>query len=1002
MSADEIPRRIKQDLRIVFPFVEVYLQAIVDGAAAYDGPEAKLAFTKGDRSATLYSVRDDSFGSAKKTRGDAFVGRRIADRYVLFRILGRGGHGEVWQAEDTLDQTFVAIKLLRSGTIDEPARVRREVSALRLLRIPGVVQMLDEGIDDGQPFMVMERISGHPFPGTSKSDWSKIEMVTRALLETLDRVHAVGVVHGDIKPGNVLVDVQGRPTLLDFSLARGPTLARETKVDDYIQGTPDYLAPEQIVGDALTPASDLYSLGVMLYEALSGRLPHETNDFQTLLRLRLTEAPPHLETIAPDVPKVIATTIDALLAREPKDRPQTAGELLERLRDRNAPAPNARGTFYGDRKVVEKLVRAGQEKRALDLVGMRGTGRTRTLQEVAAALEQAGIHVVWAIPGKRAFSSLVNIIPLPEDTSPRNIENVIREVDRALGEKLECGQVLIADDEARLDRQTRAALERARLRGAVIRSFDAEDLNAPTDPNGLVDLPTWTELQLRDLFVPADRIFHLGEDAARELHLRSQGLPLRIFRELGAWERAGLVQKVGTQWLASREALDLLAVGRTLEPMRADAMPPAPSNTARNLPRGAEGRLFHLIAAQTIEPTEIVSETLILVESLVLQGWLGQATALLGDGLRAARRAASPDLDWGETRLLEWLVELAIADGSPRALDSALYELCRATNRGAEIGALEGLVRAALAMRTIAGPRAISLADGIAPFANQNLERRRQHVRVQAARRCSLEDERAVLEDVNQWALDAGEWAQASYSGWLGRLRYREGRFDEAADLQSKAAAGEIWMTERILAMSNAASALVEVFRFDDAVDIADEARHLAAQCRHPYFEARSEWLVRTARYRRGDALGVDGEFVDLVGKTGVLDLEALAALTEAAIAWRAGNMEQTAELARRAEQRWTTLGKTWGALFARTLACVAAGTTEESEPLVEAAKHSPVPGAGIQMLGLLARAHPQRAVEFRAVIKTLRSVIPERHWSFRMDVLSVNEAWQYVTDQHA
>lgn len=925
-----------------------------------------------------------------------FIGRRIADRYVLQNILGRGGHGEVWAANDTLCQTRVALKLLQFKMQDESARIRREVSALRLLRIPGVVQMLDEGTSAGQPFIVMELVEGIPFPGTSSRDWTNLENVTHALLETLDRVHATGVVHGDIKPGNVLVDALGRPTLLDFSLALAPSLGRDTKADEYIMGTPDYFAPEQIVGEPITPATDLYALGVVLYEALSGRLPHETNDFQTLIRLRLTEVPPKLHTIAPHVPQTIAEIIDGLLTREAKERPQSASELLERLRDRTTRQPITRGTFFGNRHMLESLVQAAQEKRSLDVFGARGSGRTRILQELAASLDLAGVTVFWAMPGKRAFSSLAHALALPDDPSARKPEMV----DQALQETLDQGRVWMADDESRLDRHSRAALERARTRGAVFRCFEINESDALPARNDVVLLQPWSESDLRDLFVPADRIFHLNEDAAHELLFRSQGNPLRIFRELAAWERAGFVQKVGGRWLASREALDLLAAGRIVWPTQTNAPSNEHGAIAQVLRRGAEGRLFHLIAAQKTEPTEIVAETLALAEALTLQGSLGQATALLGDGLRAARRAATQIGDWPEIQLLELMVELAIADGSPRALDSALYELCRATKATPEIQALDQLIRAALAMRTIAGPRAMSLLDAITPFTNPNLERRLQHVRVQAARRCSLEDERAVLEEVKPWAIHAGEWAQASYSGWLGRLRYREGQFDEAADLHTNAAAGERWMTERIGALLNAASALLEAFRFDEAVHVAEEARRRSAQCRHTYCEARAEWLLRTARYRRKDLLDVDEEFVDLAAKTGVVDLEALAGLTEAAIAWRAGCMEQAARLARRTEHRWTTLGKTSGAQFAHVLALAATGVTEEWEPLVESAIHSPVPGAGIQMLGLLSFVDAHRGREVRAAMDNLRTKIPRRFWSRRMDVLSVDEAWSYVTSQ--
>ncbi|MBK9261654.1 MAG: serine/threonine protein kinase [Polyangiaceae bacterium] len=868
----------------------------------------------------------------------------IAGRYVLRSVIGRGGHGEVWEADDTLTQTLVAVKLLRSDVGVEPARVRREVSALRLLRIPGVVQMLDEGIDGGRPFLVMERISGSPFPGTPEKTWSSIAGPTLALLETLDRVHTAGVVHRDIKPGNVLVDEHGRPTLLDFGLSLGPSLARDSASDDHILGTPDYLAPEQIVGDTITPATDLYAIGVMLYEALSGRLPHEADDFQTLMRLRLTEPSPRLSDIAPDVPVAITNTIDSLLVRAPKERPQSARDLIDRLRDRTAraipsievvslePWPEARlrELFIGPDRIFHLCEDAAQELYA------RSQGLPSRIWGELAAWERAG---------------------LAQKVGPKWM------VSREALDRLAAGRVALP------------------LPPVV----STEAARAPV-PQHLEELAIWVELSW-----PHTNI----EDLSRITDRPQSGIEadMEELVECGA-----VVRLADGRAMAQGRAARLSR--RNTERRRS-----AHRAIAKALPRGAEGRLFHLIASQSereaTDPSEIVAETLALAEPLVLQGRLGRATALLSDGLLAARQGAAQNIDWGESRLLGWLVELAIADGSPRALDAVLYELCRVTNATAETEALERLVRAALAMRTTGGDRAISLVDSIAPFSNPDLERTRQQVRVHSARRCSLEQEQSVLEEAERWARDAGERAQTRFSGWLGRLRYREGRFDEAAELHAKAAVGEPWTTERVASHLNCASALIEAFRFDEAVVVADEARRLSAECRHAYCEARAEWLTRTARYRRGDSLDVDEEFVELAAKTGVVDLEALASLTEAAIAWRCGDMERMVVLARRTEQRWTAMSNTWGALFARTLAIAAIGATpEEWHALADAALKIPVPGAGVQMLGLLCKCRPDASVELLPAMLELRSSIPEYFWRFRMDVMSVDEAWGFVAER--
>lgn len=1024
---------------------------------------------------------DTHDGSKKAEHFD----RCIANRYVLRQAIGRGGHGEVWEAEDTLTQSFVAVKLLKHDGGLEPARVRREVSALRLLRIPGVVQMLDEGVDQGQPFLVMERISGAPFPGHDKKNWQNIAATTIALFETLARVHSAGVVHRDVKPGNVLVDEMGRPTLLDFGLSLGPSLAQGLTSDGHILGTPDYLAPEQIVGETITPATDLYAVGVMLYEALSGRLPHETDDFQTLMRMRLTESPARLWDIAPDVPPSVADTIDSLLLRAANERPRSADEVLDRLQDQRSRSSMARGKYLGERLAMDKLLLVIHKRQSVDLAGVRGAGRTRCLQEIAAVLAETGREVVWTTPGKRPFSSLVQIVT-PNNGTGRTLADVMTDIDRQLEEILAADRVILADDPSRMDRYSLAALEKARVYGPIVRVVDISSEENFVESENLVLLRSWPEAQLRELFVGPDRVFHLCEDAARELYARSEGLPLRIFGELATWERTGLAQTAGSSWIVGREALDRLAAGRVALPLPPPAVAtdtplaivPAhledlatsielawphtrinelaqiteqPSwrieadldeleqigaldrlvdgrliprirksassrrNTERRknvhraiakfLPRGTEGRLFHLIAARSERevgnPLEIVEETLTLTERLAMDGFLGRATALLADGIMAARNASMPDTDWGETRLLGLWVEVAISDGSPRALDRALYEVCRATTKTEDVQALERLVRAALAMRTTAGDRALSLVDSIAPFTNPDLERRRQHVRVQSARLCSAEQERVVITDAERWALGIGGAAEAGYADWLGRFRYREGRFDDAAALHLKAAAGQSWTTERIGALLNGASALLEAFQFNEAVAVAEDAQRSSAECRHAYCEARAEWLKRSAQYRRGDHLVEDEDLVTLAAKTGVIDLEALVSLNEAAIAWRNGNNPLAAALAGRTKRLWTAIGKSWGALFAQALSAMTSGTTiTEWNVLVDAAKRCPVPGAGIQMLGMLGVARPDAAIDLAPVVLSLRTAIPEQFWGLRMDVLSVDETCRYVEER--
>ena len=279
-------------------------------------------------------------GARQNTGRAAYPSRVIAGRYVLERVLGEGGQAEVWEARDELTHDRVAVKILHSSAGREYARVRREIATLRRLRVPGVVTLLDEGVDGGDVFLVMERLDGTVFPGRPQPlAWDELRSTALALLETLARVHAAGVIHRDLKPGNVLVSDDGRPTLLDFGVS-WESLGARLSGSGEILGTPMYLAPEQISGGVITPRTDLYALGVMLYHTLSGDTPLPTAGtlFSTLwAKVNLPSTP--LRERAPRVPEAVADVVDAMLSRRPEDRPSSAAEVIARLRGEASARP---------------------------------------------------------------------------------------------------------------------------------------------------------------------------------------------------------------------------------------------------------------------------------------------------------------------------------------------------------------------------------------------------------------------------------------------------------------------------------------------------------------------------------------------------------------------------------------------------------------------------------------------------------------------------------------
>ncbi|MCA8961823.1 MAG: serine/threonine protein kinase, partial [Planctomycetes bacterium] len=303
-------------------------QLVKELLADVEGREATSSFLEPP---TLHFPDSHLFripGSPAKDLGHP--GQTIARRYELEARTGRGAAGEVFRAEDRLTRTSVAVKLLRGFVdVDELASVRSEVAALRLLRLPGVVRMLDEGVDADPAFIVMDWVEGRPFPGRSSPvPWSELAPVAVGLLEALQRVHLAGFLHGDLKPSNVFVD-GNRVTILDLGLAR----AVASRLDGATPsgGTPAYLAPELFAGADASPQSDLYAVGVMLHEALTGRSPHTGRSLPEIVRDR-REREVRLDP-SDGIPDFLADLVTALLARDPAERPRDVGSALQDLGD---------------------------------------------------------------------------------------------------------------------------------------------------------------------------------------------------------------------------------------------------------------------------------------------------------------------------------------------------------------------------------------------------------------------------------------------------------------------------------------------------------------------------------------------------------------------------------------------------------------------------------------------------------------------------------------------
>jgi len=254
----------------------------------------------------------------------------LADRYRLERILGRGGMADVWRATDPVLHRAVAVKVLRDTAEDETDRARFTAEARTLARLshPGLVMLLDAGIKEERPFLVLELVEGHTLDqecAGRPTDPARVAEIGREIAGALAYAHGAGVVHRDVKPGNVLLGHDGRIKLADFGIARliGETV-RHTRTGQAI-GTAAYLSPEQVRGEDVTGATDVYSLGLVLLEALTGERAYRGSPTEAALA-RLSRQP----EVPGSLPADWVHLVEAMTALDPDDRP-TAHTVAARL-----------------------------------------------------------------------------------------------------------------------------------------------------------------------------------------------------------------------------------------------------------------------------------------------------------------------------------------------------------------------------------------------------------------------------------------------------------------------------------------------------------------------------------------------------------------------------------------------------------------------------------------------------------------------------------------------
>jgi eukaryotic-like serine/threonine-protein kinase len=331
----------------------------------------------------------------------------VGGRYRIERPLGHGGMATVYLGRDTELERPVAIKLLAENLAGDDEFRRRFVREARLaarLSDPNIVSVYDAGEDDGRPYIVMEHVDGEMLADVlarrGRLPPDEARELAAQTANGLAHAHEAGLIHRDIKPQNLILRRDGTVKIADFGIARAAESTSLTQTGTVL-GTAAYLAPEQAMGEEVTAAADVYSLGTVLYELLTGRPPFEFESLADLAdqqqRMEITP----VRELAPDVPPELEDVVMRCLARNPAYRPASAGELARLLSGGDAPAqPLHRAT------AVQAPARRGLENR-------------RTLWfALAGIVALAAILLAVAFAGRGSHSSS----PPPKPAAPPPVQ----------------------------------------------------------------------------------------------------------------------------------------------------------------------------------------------------------------------------------------------------------------------------------------------------------------------------------------------------------------------------------------------------------------------------------------------------------------------------------------------------------------------------------------------------------------------------------------------------
>jgi serine/threonine-protein kinase len=321
--------------------------------------------------------------------GPELIGEIVGERYRIDQVVGAGGMATVYEAFDQTLERPVAVKVMRREVVKEPdqlERFRREARAAAKLSHAHIVTVIDAGEENGRPYIVFEYVPGETLKQRIRSNGPLPipEAVAYAVEigSALVAAHAAGLVHRDVKPQNVLIDSHGHAKVADFGIARELEASDGLTKTGRVLGTTDYVSPEQAMGEDVTGQSDVYSLGIVLYEMLTGEVPFKGENHVAVAMKHVKDQLPDIQEQRPEVSNALAAVIERMTAKEPVDRYLTAASAVSDLEDVLAFESARAGGITGEATVVFDAM--PKRSRRLAPGGVSHPTRTRVAWLVAA------------------------------------------------------------------------------------------------------------------------------------------------------------------------------------------------------------------------------------------------------------------------------------------------------------------------------------------------------------------------------------------------------------------------------------------------------------------------------------------------------------------------------------------------------------------------------------------------------------------------------------------